>query len=65
MNVSGIKPFTPSPNTRLIQSGPRPSPRHSPSPRPSPRHQAKPIVIQSRPLHGADDDIEDILGSEG
>ncbi|KAL8624507.1 hypothetical protein ACOMHN_053050 [Nucella lapillus] len=66
-DISGIKPFSPSPHARLIQSGPRPSPssRPSPSPRPSPRHQPKATLIQSRPLHGGDDDIEDILGSDG
>ncbi|XP_070173911.1 cilium assembly protein DZIP1L-like isoform X2 [Littorina saxatilis] len=65
-DISGIKPFSPSPsNARLIQSGPRSAQRPTPSPRPSPRHQAKPIVIQSRPLHGGDDDVGDILGSDG
>ena len=48
MNISGVKPFTPSPNTRLIQSGPRPSPRHSPSP-PAPPPVTKPNPLSFSP----------------
>lgn len=56
VNISGVKPFSPVANVRLIQSGPRPSPRHS----------KQPIVIQSRSLrHNDEDDIDDILKSDG
>ncbi|KAK7482854.1 hypothetical protein BaRGS_00025887 [Batillaria attramentaria] len=55
--ISGVKPFSPAPSVRMIQSGPRPSP--------SPRGHGSPIVIQSRPLRNNDDDIDDILGSDG
>lgn len=60
--ISGVKPFSPSPNTRLIQSGPPPSSR----PSPSPRQRSEPRVIHSKPLeHAGNDDYGDILGSEG
>ncbi|XP_012939036.1 zinc finger protein DZIP1L [Aplysia californica] len=57
------KAFVPSPGARLIQSGPA----RQGAPSPSPRMQGpKPRLIQSRPMSGsADDDIEDLIESEG